>query len=111
MDNTNRRAAFWIEQDHEALMRLYSASEVLRKDADQLRAKYGVRTHRTRHDTEEPAIGEWNNRTEQLPGFTTRECNHRLPHDRNAHLVGEPFGYFFAIYESHRQIPCCWLLL
>ena len=52
VDDANRRAGFGIEQNHQTLVRLDSQSEVLREDADQLRAEWRTRAHCTGHDSE-----------------------------------------------------------
>jgi hypothetical protein len=37
--------------------------------------------------------------------FALRERDHRLAHDRNAHILGKPPGDLFAVYESHQTLP------
>ncbi len=45
MSGTDGSAGFGIKQNHQPLMRLYSASKVFREDADELRAENGTLSH------------------------------------------------------------------
>jgi hypothetical protein len=84
---------------------LNSTSEVLVKNADQLRAKSATRAHGTGHGAEETALGKRHNGAQDLFGLAFRESNHRLANDRNALFVSEALRNLLAVDESDQVLP------
>ena len=104
----HRRAGVGLEEDDEALVRLHALRGILREDADELCAEGCIGAERSGHDAEKVAIGERNDGAEKLPGFACGEDDHRITHERDADLVGEAPGYFFAVDKTHgRAAMCC----
>jgi hypothetical protein len=100
VDDTHRSAGVRIEEKDNALVRLLTLRGVVAKDRDELGTEGRLRTKRARHDTEDSPVRERNVRAQELPGFTTRERDHRVAHDRYAALVSEAACDFVAIDET-----------
>lgn len=103
VEHANGRASFGIEKNNGALMRRDAAIRVSVKEADQLCAKAGARAHGAGHHSKQSSIGKRDDRAQELHGLASRESDHGLAHDWDAHLVGETSGNFFAINKSRRS--------
>ncbi len=104
VDDADGRAGLRLEEDDEALVRLAALRGVFRKDADELCAEGCIGAERAGHDAEEVAVGERDDGAQELPGFAGGEGDHRVTHERDADVVGEAAGYFFAVDEAHRRV-------
>ena len=104
VDDADGCAGLGLEEDDEALVRLAALRGVLRKDADQFCAEWFRRAKRAGHDAEEVSVGERDDGAEELFCFAGGEGDHRIAHERDADVVGEAAGYFFAVDEAHTGI-------
>jgi len=84
-----------------ALVRLQPLVEILREDTDQFRPERRARSHRAGHDAEQMAVGQRDDRPQQLPRLAFRKGDHRVAHDRDAAVVGQPAGHFVPVDKAH----------
>ena len=101
MSSADGSTTLWVKEDHQSLMGLNAAREIVREDADELGAEDSTLAHRAGHDAEHAAVRQGNDRAQQLLGFAAREGDHGLAHDRDTPLVRQPPGDFFSVNESH----------
>ena len=90
-----------VEEHDQALVRWLPLREVVLRHADELRSEGRVRAERAGHDTEQAPFGEREDRPEKLLRLTAGEGDHRVPHEGDADVVGEPPGDLVAIDEPH----------
>jgi hypothetical protein len=101
VDDADGSAGIELEEDDDALVRLHALRGIFREDADELCAECFRGAERAGHDAEEVAVGERNDRTQELLRLAGREGDHRIPHERDADFVGKAARDFFVIDEAH----------
>jgi NodT family efflux transporter outer membrane factor (OMF) lipoprotein len=93
-------------------VRLFAASgadwragrEVLRPDADQLGSEDAVRSQSAGHDPEHVAVGQRNDRAQQLPRLAAREGDHRLANQWDAGGIAQPLTYGLRVEDLHGRL-------
>ncbi len=104
VDDADRFAGSGLEQHHQSLMRLPTLGEILRIDTDQLRSEGRVFAQGTRHDAEQMPLRQRDDGAQQLARLAPGKGDHRLPDDRNAHLIGQAIRHFFPFDQPHITI-------
>ncbi len=100
VDHRRRRAGRGVEEQDDALMREAAGRDIAGEDADDLRAERPL-VEAAGHHPEGIVAAEIDDLAQQLLRAALRQRDHRLAHQRDARLIGQPARDLFRADDLH----------